>query len=155
MNDLKTQMIWNVPELQEANQSGVVVGEVGTAALEILVVSLFAIHVAMQWISFESIAMCSIVSEIIKSTNLKHSMLLSESLRVVLVPLLHCFVPPPHFLIAMPQTLLEHFNLELFFWAVRDKATPWALWWLSSLLSSHLPGVNYSIEHDIPASCIT
>jgi hypothetical protein len=48
MNDLKTQMIRNVPELQEANRSEVVMGEVATAALETLVAALFAIHVAMQ-----------------------------------------------------------------------------------------------------------
>jgi hypothetical protein len=52
------------------------VGEVGTATLEILAVALFAIHVAIQRISFESIAKCSIVNEIIKSTNLKHHLLL-------------------------------------------------------------------------------
>jgi hypothetical protein len=48
MNDLKTQMIRNTPELQEANRSEVVMEEVGTAALETLVAALFAIHVAMQ-----------------------------------------------------------------------------------------------------------
>jgi hypothetical protein len=48
MNDLKTQMIRNVPELHETNRSEVVMGEVGTAALETLVAALFAIHVAMQ-----------------------------------------------------------------------------------------------------------
>jgi hypothetical protein len=41
-------MIRNVPELQEANRSEVVVGEVGTASLEILAAALFAIHVAIQ-----------------------------------------------------------------------------------------------------------
>jgi hypothetical protein len=137
----KTQMIQNVPELQEVNRSEVVVGEVGTAALEILVAVLFAIHVTMQWISFESIAKCSIVNEIIKLTNLKDCLLLSKGLRVVLI--------------LLPQTLLEHFDLELFFRATRDEATPWALRWLSSLLSSYLLGVNYSIEHGIPTTCIT
>jgi hypothetical protein len=60
----KTQIIRNVPELQEANWSEVVVGEVGTAAHKILVAALFAIHVVMQWISFESIAKSSILNEI-------------------------------------------------------------------------------------------
>jgi hypothetical protein len=41
-------MIQNVPELQEVNRSEVVVGEVGTAALEMLAAVLFAIHVTMQ-----------------------------------------------------------------------------------------------------------
>jgi hypothetical protein len=41
-------MIQNVPELQEVNRSEVVVREVGTAALEILIAVLFAIHVTMQ-----------------------------------------------------------------------------------------------------------
>jgi hypothetical protein len=44
----KTLMIRNVPELQEAIQSEVVVGVVGTAAFEFLVAVPFAIHVAMQ-----------------------------------------------------------------------------------------------------------
>jgi hypothetical protein len=54
-----------------------VVGEVGTAALEILAATLFAIHVTMHQISFESIAKYSIVNEIINLTNLKHHLLLS------------------------------------------------------------------------------
>jgi hypothetical protein len=37
-------MIKNVPELHLAAQSEVVVGEVGTAAFEVLVVAPFAIH---------------------------------------------------------------------------------------------------------------
>jgi hypothetical protein len=41
-------MIGNVPELIEAVQREVVVGEVGTAATKFLVVAPFAIHVAMQ-----------------------------------------------------------------------------------------------------------
>jgi hypothetical protein len=41
-------MIGNVPKLQEATQSKVVVGEVGTVAFEFLAAVLFAIHVAMQ-----------------------------------------------------------------------------------------------------------
>jgi hypothetical protein len=53
------------------------VGKVGTTTLEILAAALFVIHVAIEGISFESIAKCSIVNEIIKSTNLKHHMLLS------------------------------------------------------------------------------
>jgi hypothetical protein len=60
----KTRMTQNVPELQEVNRSEVVVGEVGTTTHQILVAALFVIHVVMQWISFESIAKCSIVNEI-------------------------------------------------------------------------------------------
>jgi hypothetical protein len=41
-------MIRKVPKLQEVTQSEVVVGEVRTAALEILAAVLFAIHIAMQ-----------------------------------------------------------------------------------------------------------
>jgi hypothetical protein len=41
-------MIGNVPELQEATRSEVVVGEVRTVATEFLVAATFAIHVAMQ-----------------------------------------------------------------------------------------------------------
>jgi tetrahydromethanopterin S-methyltransferase subunit H len=73
----KTQMIRNVPKLQKVNWSDVVVGKVGTTTLEILAAALFVIHVAIEGISFKSIAKCSIVNEIIKSTNLKHHMLLS------------------------------------------------------------------------------
>jgi hypothetical protein len=87
----------------------VMMGEVGTATLEILAIALFAIHVAMQRISFESIAKCS-MNEIIKSTNLKHHLLLSEGLRLVLVLLPHCFIPlshlfimPPHFFFLLLQ----------------------------------------------------
>jgi hypothetical protein len=94
-----------------------VVGEVGTAALEILAATLFAIHVTMHQISFESIAKYSIVNEIINSTNLKHHLLLSYGLRVVLIPLPHCFIP-------LPLTLLEHFDLKPFFRVAMDKATP-------------------------------
>jgi hypothetical protein len=59
--------------------------------------------------------MCSIVNEISKTTNIKHRLVLSEGLSVVLVPLPHCFVLPPHFFILLPQTLLEHFDLKPFF----------------------------------------
>jgi hypothetical protein len=127
----KTQMIQNVPELQEVTWSEVVVGEVGTAALKIPAATLFAIHIVMQWISFESISKCLIMNEIVTSTNLKHHLLLSEGLRVVLVPLPHCFIPPPHFFVLphhffIPprQTFVEHFDLKPFFWVVRDEATP-------------------------------
>jgi hypothetical protein len=127
----KTQMIRNISELQEATQSEVVVGEVGTAALEIHVAALFAIHVTMQLICFESIAKCSILNKIIKLTNLKHRLWLSECLRIVLVPLPHCFILSPHFFVlllhffvSLPQTLLDHFDLEPFFGAARDEATP-------------------------------
>jgi hypothetical protein len=41
-------MIQNIPELQEVNQSEVVVGEVGTATRRILAATLFAIYVVMQ-----------------------------------------------------------------------------------------------------------
>jgi hypothetical protein len=41
-------MIVNIPELQEATQKEVVVGEVGTAAFEFLAAVPFVIHVAMQ-----------------------------------------------------------------------------------------------------------
>jgi hypothetical protein len=40
-------MIGNVPKLQEAIRSEVVVGEVGTVAPEFLATTSFAIHVAM------------------------------------------------------------------------------------------------------------
>jgi hypothetical protein len=55
----KTLMIGNILELQMVTRSEVVVGEVRTAAPEFLVAATFDIHVAMQWISFESIAKCS------------------------------------------------------------------------------------------------
>jgi hypothetical protein len=115
-----------------------VVGEVGTMAHEFLAIVPFAIHVAMQWISFESIAKCSIENEIVKSTNLKDNLLLSEGLSVEVVRLPHCFVPLPldfipplHFFIPLPQTLLMHFDLKPVFRAVRDEATP-----LSSAMTS-------------------
>jgi hypothetical protein len=41
-------MIRNIPELQEVNQSEVVVGEVGTMTCQILAATLFAIYVVMQ-----------------------------------------------------------------------------------------------------------
>jgi hypothetical protein len=41
-------MIGNVPEFQEATQSEVVVGEVGTAVPEFLAAVPFAIHVVIQ-----------------------------------------------------------------------------------------------------------
>jgi hypothetical protein len=41
-------MIGNVPELQEATRSEVVVAELGTVAPEFLAVAPFTIHVAMQ-----------------------------------------------------------------------------------------------------------
>jgi hypothetical protein len=41
-------MIRNVLELQEANRSEVVVGEVETTAHQILTAALFAIHVVMK-----------------------------------------------------------------------------------------------------------
>jgi hypothetical protein len=42
-------MIRNIPELQEANRSEVVVEEIEIATLQIFVVALFATHVAMQF----------------------------------------------------------------------------------------------------------
>jgi hypothetical protein len=138
-------MIENVSELQEATWSEVVVGEVGTATSEFLAAAPFAIHVAMQWISFESIAKWSIANEIVKSTNLKDRLLLSEGLSIEVIPLPHCFISPSHFFVLLPQTLLKHFNLEPVFRAVRDEGTPWALWQRHNLLSSHLPGVDYAI----------
>jgi hypothetical protein len=39
------------------------------------------------------------------------------------VPLPLDFLPPPHFFISLPQTLLRHFNLEPVFRAARDEAT--------------------------------
>jgi hypothetical protein len=101
-------MIGNVQELQEATRSEVVVEELGTMAPEFLAAAPFAIHVAMQWIS-NLFAKCSIVNEIVKSTNLKDTLLLSEGPSVEVIPLPHCFVPlpldfilPPHFFIAPP-----------------------------------------------------
>jgi hypothetical protein len=138
IKDLKTQMILNIPELQEATQSEIVVGEVGTAAFEVLAAVPFSIHIAMQWISFDSIAKCSIANKIVKPTNLKHHLLLSEGLSVELIL-------PPHFFVPPPQTLLKHFDLELVFWAARDEATPWALCWCHGLLISHHSGVDYFI----------
>jgi hypothetical protein len=108
-------MIGNIPELQEATRSEVVVGEVGTAALEFLVVVPFFIHVVMQLISFESIVMRLIVNEIVKSTKLKDNLLLSKGLSIEVIPLPHYFIPPPHFFIPLPQILLKHFDLESVF----------------------------------------
>jgi hypothetical protein len=69
---------------------------------------------------------------------MKDNLLLSEGLSVEVIPLPHCiillpldyvplpllFIPPPHFFIPLPQSLLKHFDLLLFFRAVRDEATP-------------------------------
>jgi hypothetical protein len=41
-------MLGNVPQLQEATRSEVLVGEVGTAIFEFLAATPFAIYVAMQ-----------------------------------------------------------------------------------------------------------
>jgi hypothetical protein len=139
-------MIGNIPELQEVTQSEVVVGELGTAAPELLATVPFAIHVAIHWISFENIAKCSIVNEIVKSTNLKNNMLLSEGLSIEVIPLPLDFIRPPHFFVSLLWTLLKHFGLEPVFQVARDEATPpWALRWCHSFLSSHLPGVDYAI----------
>jgi hypothetical protein len=48
--EIESLMIENVPELVESARREVVVGEVGTAASEFLVVVPFAIHVALQLI---------------------------------------------------------------------------------------------------------
>jgi hypothetical protein len=66
----------------------------------------------MQWISFESIAKCSRVNEIVKRTNLKDRLLLSEGRRVEVVPLPRYFILPPHFFVPLPQTHLKHFDLD-------------------------------------------
>jgi hypothetical protein len=44
------------------------VGDVGIAACQIIATALFAIHVVMQGISFESIDKCSIVNELSQLT---------------------------------------------------------------------------------------
>jgi hypothetical protein len=68
-------------------------------------------------------------NKIVKSTNLKDNLLLSECLSIEVIPLPHCivllhlniaplpllFVPPPYFFIPLPQSLLKHFNLLSFF----------------------------------------
>jgi hypothetical protein len=46
--ETESLMIANVPELVEAAQREVVVGEVATAAIEFLTAAPFAIHVALQ-----------------------------------------------------------------------------------------------------------
>jgi hypothetical protein len=46
--ETKSLMIGNIPELVEAAQREVVVGEIVTAATEFLAAAPFAIHVAMQ-----------------------------------------------------------------------------------------------------------
>jgi hypothetical protein len=134
----KRLMIENILKLQEAARKEVVVREDGTAALEFLTAVPFAIQVAMQWISFKSIAKCLIENEIVKSTNLNDNLLLSEGLSVEVIPLPHCiillpldfiplpllFLPPPHFFIPLPHSLLKHFDILSFFWAARDEATP-------------------------------
>jgi hypothetical protein len=125
------QMIGNVPELQEAARREVVVREVGTAAHEFLATAPFAIHVVMHLISFKTIAKCSIENKIVKSTNLKDNLLLSEDLSVEVGPLPHYivllpldFIPLPHFFIVLPQSLLKNFDFLSFFRAARDETTP-------------------------------
>jgi hypothetical protein len=104
--------------------------------------------------------MRSIVNEIVKLTNLKDKLLLGEGQGIVLISLSHCFILHPlefillpMLFIPLPQSLLELFDLR----SVRDKATPrtCALRQCRSLLSSHMPGVDYAIKHGIPATCIT
>jgi hypothetical protein len=79
------------------------VGEVGTVSFEFLAVVPFAIHVTMQWISFESIAKCSIANKIVKWANMKDCLLLSEGRHVEVIPLSHFFVPLPHFFVLPPH----------------------------------------------------
>jgi hypothetical protein len=112
-------------------RSEVVVGELGTAAPEFLVDASFALYVAMQWISFESIPKYSIANEIVKSTNPKDNLLLREGLSIEVVTLPHYFIPlplefnpPPHFFVLLPPTFLKHFDLKPVFRAARDNATP-------------------------------
>jgi hypothetical protein len=57
--------------------------------------------------------------------------LLSEGLRVEVIPLPLDFIPLPldfipskHFFIPLLQTLIKHFNLKPVFRAARDEATP-------------------------------
>jgi hypothetical protein len=104
--------------------------------------------------------MLSIENEIVMLTNLKDRLLLGEGMGVVVVSLSHCFilhpvefVPLPLLFIPLPQSLLKLFDLRL----ARDEATPHrcALQQCRSLLSSHMPGVDYSIKHGIPRTCIT
>jgi hypothetical protein len=59
------------------------------------------------------------MNEIVKSTNLKYNLLLSKGLSVEVVPLSLDFIPPLHFLILLPQTLLKHFDLESIFQATK------------------------------------
>jgi hypothetical protein len=101
-------MIGNVSELQEAARSEVMVGELRTAAPEFLAAVPFTIHVAMHWFS-NLFAKCSIANEIVKSTNLKNNLLLSEGMSIEVIPLPHCFIPlpldfipPPHFFVLLP-----------------------------------------------------
>jgi hypothetical protein len=104
--------------------------------------------------------MRSIANEIVKLTNLKDKLLLGEGLGIVVVSLSHCFilrtlefVSLPLLFVPLPQSLIELFDLRL----ARDKATPrtCALRRCRNLLSSHMPGVDYAIKHEIPATCIT
>jgi hypothetical protein len=91
---------------------------------------------------------------------MKDKLLLGECLGAVVVPLSHCFilrhlefVSLPLLFIPPPQSLLELFDLRL----VREEATPrtCALRRRRNLLSSHMPRVDYTIKHGIPATCIT
>jgi hypothetical protein len=97
--------------------------------------------------------MRSIANEIVKLTNMMDKLLLGEGLGVVVVSLSHCFILHPLELVPLPQSLLELFDLRL----VRDETTPHtcALQQCRSLLSYHMPRVNYAIKHGIPATCIT
>jgi hypothetical protein len=96
-------MIENVSDLQEATRSEVVMRELGIAAPEFLTAAPLVIHVASQKISFENIAKCSIKNKIVKSTNLKNNLLLSEGLSIEVIPLPHCFVPLPLDFIPSPH----------------------------------------------------
>jgi hypothetical protein len=97
-----------------AARRAVVVEEVGTAAPEFLAAALFAIHVAMQRISIESIAKCSIENEIVKSTNLKDNLLPSEGLSVEVVPRPHCIILLPLLSIPPPRHISSFCYLRIF-----------------------------------------
>jgi hypothetical protein len=141
--EIESLMIGNIPELVEAARREVVVREV--VETEFLATAPFAIHVAMQ---------------LVLKDNLTDKLLLGECLSIVVVLLSHCFILCPLefdllplLLIPLPHSLLELFDLRL----ARERATPrtYALRRRRNLLSSHMPGVDYTIKHGIPATCIT
>jgi hypothetical protein len=142
----KTLMIGNIPKLQEATWSEVVVGEVGTAAPEFLAAMPFAIHVVIQWTCFENIAKRSIANGIVKSTNLKDRLLLSEDRCIEIISLPHCFV-------LLPKSLLKLSDLLPVFRAVRDEPTPPVLYdatatfWALTFRESTMPFSMEYVQH--------